>query len=162
MGVSYNKKERCWRVSISRKGLQRIQEYFSARDYGSNKKAHERAIKRFESLLLTLPPKQTTKNILTARNKSGVVGVMLDKKITIRSKKTYSQWRWIAFWPGAAKTIAWTVSPKKYSDNDAFVLAVLTRTHETTDRKFILIEFAKIRETITYKQILAKKNQKVK
>ncbi|MDD8018305.1 MAG: hypothetical protein PHP42_08015 [Bacteroidota bacterium] len=141
----------------------RHQVYFSARQYGSRKAAEVAARKWEVKKIRELPARLTRKNLMTDRNRSGVVGVRLAKNVAKRKNgKRVAQWRWIAFWTALPGGIPWTIGARKYSDNDAFVLAYLSRQHESVNRKKMLKEFEKIYRTAKYKKILSQKKQSPK
>jgi len=107
-----------------------------------------------------LPPPSTTKDVITARNTYGVVGVRLAKNVRRKPNgREYEYWRWMAFWPNCPYTggLGWSIN--KHGDNDAFVLAVLSRKRESINRDRILLELERLRGTDDYDNILAIKNQ---
>ncbi|MEM7673022.1 MAG: hypothetical protein AAF212_06740 [Verrucomicrobiota bacterium] len=99
------------------------------------------------------------KNRMTHRNSSGVVGVHLAyKQVTKKSGKQYGYWSWIARWPNCPKKggIAWHVTADQ-SDEETFVLAVLTREMESVDKDAVMAKFRRIRNRKSYKEIAARK-----
>lgn len=71
----------------------------------------------------------------------------------------YEYWRWTAKWPGCKNSggVSWYIS--RFGDDDAFVLAALTRRMESINRPEIIAKLEAIRGKQDYEDILALKNQ---
>jgi hypothetical protein len=155
-----NKKEKWIRAKLMRHGKE-YAEYFRVKECGSWEKAKSEAKKWLEEKIETLPPRQSLKNLMTKRNHSGVVGVNLNKQVLKRSYGLgkYEYWKWIARWPNCPNKggVAW--STNQLGDEDAFILAVITRQMEITNRDEIKKEFSKVKGTKEYKEILKLKKQ---
>jgi len=139
---------------------QRHQKNFTLKEYGSWEKAEKAASIWVKGREKNLPPRLSSKNRMTHRNNSGVVGVRLDQNI--KRKKTgavYEYWRWVASWPGCPLNggLGWSIN--KFGDKDAFVLAVLSRRKETIDRDVLVNELRKIKASEEYQEILSIKDQ---
>lgn len=135
------------------------QKNFSVKQYGGWGAATKAAKVWVKEMLQVLPkPVMTPKNRMTKRNQSGVVGVhAAPSVIRKQSGKEYTYWRWIARWPGCKPRsgIGWSVNT--LGDDDAFVLAVLSRRLESTDRKRIRAHLARINGKKAHSAILALK-----
>jgi hypothetical protein len=158
MSIVWRNDAKCAKASIMRSRT-RHQVYFTQKKYGSKEKAILAAKMWVSKLEKELPERSTIKNIKTARNKSGVVGVRLDPGKNRKHGKLHFYPRWIAFWPGLQGGIPWSIGLNKYSDDDAFVLAYLSRKYESKNRDKVLKEFYKIRHTKEHREILALKRQ---
>lgn len=96
---------------------------------------------------------------MSARNTSGVVGVYLSERKTRKPNGTeYHYWAWIARWPGCPRSggMVWTVGDR-LGEDDAFVLAVLSREKKSVNRKALMASLERMRGNKTYDRILAKK-----
>ena len=115
-----------------------------------------RAAKRWlNKTLPTLPPKLVSKDRMTSRNHSGVVGVYRSPGIVRkRNGNVYECPRWIARWPGCRYRGGLSWSVKQFEEEVAFVLAVLSRRRETINRDTILTEFESIVGTKKYKNVV--------
>ena len=150
---------KCLMARVTRLGKHH-QRNFTLKEYGTYEAA-ERAAKRWiGGMKKVLPPPSTTKDIMTRRNQSGVVGVRLARG-TSRKKdgREYEYWRWVGFWPNCPFSggLSWSIN--KHGDDDAFVLAVLSRKRESIDRDRLLLELVRLRNIDEYHDILALKNQ---
>jgi len=143
---------------IMRQG-QSYQAVFPRKKYGTWKAAENAAQRWIRRKIRELPPPELPKKgMFTKRNSSGVVGVRLAiKRKHSPYDKTYEYWYWVANWPGCPYSggVSWPVT--QYGDDGAFVLAVLSRQHESTDRDAMLAEYDEIRSTYAYRKILKKK-----
>lgn len=142
---------------IMRAGV-KYQKNFSRKQYGGWPKATKAAKEWVAEKKKELPSlEETTRDILSSRNSSGVVGVHLNRNYIKRPKGfEYEYWKWVAKWPNCPIRggVQWTISDKR-PDEDAFTLAVLTRRMKTKDRKKVEAEFERIRGTKEHKDILA-------
>ena len=118
-------------VRISRRG-DHINEFFSDKTYKGKRKALAAARKRYAELRDSLPPAQTTKNVKTSRNQTGMVGVHLAMCRSIYGEE-YSSY--CASWKtddGGRRKISFSF--KKYGKRRAWELACIARELESTDR----------------------------
>lgn len=159
MHLTRNKKNKSIVGRIMRQGKM-YQKSFPLSKFKTWKAAEKAGKAWVDEILPTLPPcVMNERNRMTRRNNSGVVGVHLAyKSITKKSGKQYGYWSWVARWPDCPKKggIAWHVSATM-SDEDAFVLAVLTRQMESVDKEEVLAKFRRIRNRKSYNEIVAKK-----
>lgn len=156
-GITWNIEMKCIMARVMRLG-KRHQRNFTLHQYGTYEAA-ERAAKRWNSgMHKVLPPPTTTKGIITARNSSGVVGVKICRDVRKKNGCEYVSWKWLAFWPQCRFSggLGWSIN--KHGDNDAFVLAVLSRRYEIIDRNILLKELDRISAKDEYQEILALKN----
>jgi hypothetical protein len=157
LDVTWNEPNRCAMARVMRQGV-RHQKNFSLATYGTREAAETAAAAWVRTKIRELPPELPRKDRMTSRNRSGVVGVWL---VPVRFAKPdgrrYEYWRWTANWPGCAHRggVSWYVH--QYGDDDAFVLAVLSRRMETVDRPAVLAEFDRIDGTPAHDAILARR-----
>ncbi len=157
MYLTKNKTERCVMARIQRQG-KRYQANFTLKQCGDWKTAMAAAETWVNRLVKNLPPRLTPKGGMTSRNVSGVVGVHRHRQIIVRRRgrtiKKYKFFSWVARWPGCEfhGGVKWPV--KSFGQEDAFVLAVLCRRMETTDRDKVLERLAEVRGTPEYDGIL--------
>jgi hypothetical protein len=141
---------------VMRAGV-RHQENFGLTKYaGSWKDAEKAASAWVAAKLAELPPITTNEGVLSLRNTSGEVGVCLGRsRFHRKGKQHHTYFRWVARWPGCALKggLAW--SWQQYGDDDAYVLAVLSRRLRTVDRTVVLTRLAQIKGTRDYTRILA-------
>lgn len=112
---------------------ERHQKFFSDKSHGGKKKALDAAKKIYEEWKGKLPPKKTTRDQLTPRNASGVVGVHF-------SHDQHRDWdlhyfSYTASWldeDGKRRNIRF--SWNQHGESKAWALAVLARHFEETDR----------------------------
>ena len=154
MHLTVNKPSRCIMARIHRQGkLYQKNFFFSA--YPSKQATKADAAKWVAKMLKVLPPPSSSRDMMTRRNKSGVVGVRLAKEVQKKDTgKKYTYFRWVAHWPGCAYHGGVSWSTEQHGDKDAFVLAVLSRRSENANRKQVLAELDKIRNTAKYNAIL--------
>lgn len=129
---------------------------FSLKVYGTWPKATRAARRWLSKTLPTLAPKLVSKDRMTRRNHSGVVGVNRTPGIVRkRNGNVYECPRWIARWPGCKYHGGLSWSVKQFEEEGAFVLAVISRRRETINRDSLLTEFESIVGTKKYKGILS-------
>ena len=132
------------------------QENFSLKEYGTWPKALRAAKRWLNKTLPTLPPKLISKDRMTSRNHSGVVGVYRSSGIVRkRNGNMYECPRWIARWPGCKYRGGLSWSVKQFEEEGAFVLAALSRRRETINRDTILTEFESIAGTKQFKDVVS-------
>ena len=147
-------KEKCVMARVMRHKKMH-QENFSLRVYGTWPKATRAAKHWLKETLPTLPPKLASKDRMTKRNHSGVVGVNRSLGIVRKPNgNSYECPRWIASWPGCEYSGGLSWSVKQFEEEGAFVLAVLSRRLETINRDKVLSEFESIVGTKAYKDIV--------
>jgi len=135
---------------------QRHQKNFSLSEYGSWEDAERAGAKWVKATIASLPPVKTTEGLLTLRNTSGEVGVSMSRtEFRKKGKKHHNYYRWIARWPGCRFSggLAW--SWQQFGDDDAYVLAVLSRRMRTVDREAVFERFTEIDGKAEYRKILA-------
>lgn len=141
------------------------QENFSLKKYGSWESAESAAQSWISELKSSLPESRRNEvNRLTTRNASGVVGVWLSKNVYRRKdRKKQVYWSWKSKWPGCELSggLAWKIS-EGLIDDDAFVLAVLARKHQSVDREFLKSELLRIYGSNWHYEIIEAKNAKPK
>ncbi len=158
MNTTRNKQSRSVLARIMRGG-QRYQANFTLTKYRTWKAAEAAAQKWLRRKLKELPERKLPeKGMQTKRNSSGIVGVRLAvKRKHSEYDKKYEYWYWIANWPGCPYSggVSWPVN--KHGDDGAFVLAVLTRKHESTDRDAMMKKYNRFKSTKKCKQLLKEK-----
>ncbi len=125
------------------RGGERQQEFFNDRTYGGKSKSLAEAKKRYEEWVAVAPPVQTSKNLKSARNTSGKVGVHLVHNVDPRWKNAES-YGYCAMWTDVAGkrrkvSFAWNTYGKK----NAWTLACLARDLESTDRDALVAQVEK-------------------
>jgi hypothetical protein len=160
MNLTRNTENKCVMARVMRKG-KRHQRNFTLKQFKTWPAAEEAAARWVRGKLKVLPPSETNSfDRMTVRNHSGVVGVNKTKHLICRATgREYEYWRWTAHWPGCRNSggVSWYVS--KYGEDDAFVLAALTRRMESTNRGEVLARLGVIKGTEDYREILILKNQ---
>jgi hypothetical protein len=139
---------------IQRQGDRR-QKNFTLEEYGTWKAAEAVAARWVRRQIKALPPAVSSKNRLTWRNSSGVVGVHLYRQVICkRSGRKYRYRFWISNWPGCELSggVKWSINA--HGNDDTFVLAVLCRRMETVDRARVLKALTAMRRKPTYRAIL--------
>ena len=157
MYLTKNTKAKCVMARVTRQAKLH-QANFSLKQHGSWAEATRAAKKWLKKTLSRLPPKveSSSRDRLTWRNHSGKVGVHRTPGIVNKPDgNVYECPRYIARWPGCALRGGLSWSVKQYEEEGAFVLAVLSRYRESTNRKKILAEFESIIGTKKYKKIVA-------
>lgn len=132
-----NYAERCVTARIQRR-LNRLQANFSLKKYKTWQRAERAAKKWLRRTIPVLPRAISSKNRMTRRNTSGVVGVHPHYHTIRRRHRTYEYFNWVSRWPGCKFTggVRWSIN--KFGEDDAWVLAVLCRRMETEDRERVV------------------------
>jgi hypothetical protein len=134
-------------VRIMRQGKM-YQKNFSKKKYGGWGKAKAAAAEWRDEQLKILPPKvMNAEGRMSSRNTSGAVGITLSCANFNAEREGREYWSWKSKWPNCEFKggIGWSV--KKYGQDDAFALAVLSRELRTVDRDVILSKFKKLKGT---------------
>lgn len=157
--ITKNIKENCVMARIMRANIKH-QKNFSVKKHGGWDNAVAAARVWLDELKKSIPEQpKTTFGKMSTRNSSGVVGVSLNKSTVKRpSGVVYEYWKWIAKWPGVKPKsgLQWTIA-QEYSDDMAFVLAVLSRQLLSSDRDLVLAEYERIKGTEKEQEILSRK-----
>lgn len=134
--LTRNQTERCVMARVQRGGRRR-QQNFSVKQYGSWESAEAAASAWMEPLLANLPPVPSSKNRMTKRNHSGVVGVHFTPgKRTLPSGTAAEYPSYIARWPGCKGGVSFMLNTYNGEDN-AFIHACVCRELETRDRSTV-------------------------
>lgn len=147
MYLTRNEAENCYMVRIMRQGKM-YQKNFSKKKHGGWGKAKKAAAEWRDEQLKILPPKMmNAEGRMSPRNTSGSVGITLSCATFKRAEGDSEYWSWKAKWPDCKFNggIGWSI--KKYGEDDAFALAVLSREMRTVDRDAILKRLKKLRGT---------------
>lgn len=160
MHLTRNIREKCVMARIMRKAKLH-QKNFTLKQFGTWEAAEAAAKEWVQSQLLVLPPiEKNSKDRMTSRNHSGVVGVNLARHF-IRKKdgREFEYWKWVAKWPGCPLSggIGWYT--RTLGDDDAFALAVLSRRMETVGRPRVMEELERIYGSPEHEAIMALKKQ---
>jgi hypothetical protein len=155
MYLTTNKKERCVMARIRRQ-RRLYQANFTLKEYGSWKAARAAAAKWVSNLAKNLPPPLTSKDRLTPRNNSGVVGVFRHREVHRKPngrKAVY--YSWVARWPGCPSRggVKWSV--RRFGEDDGFVLAVLSRRMEIEGRDRVLAALKEAKDKDEFTRLLA-------
>jgi hypothetical protein len=134
-----------WMVRMTRGG-ERQQEFFNDRAYGGKAKALAAAKSCYAQWVDSAPPIQSTKNVKSARNTSGKVGVHMICNLDSRWKNAES-YAYCAMWTdekGKRKKVsfAWNT----YGKRKSWELACLARDLESTDREALIAQVEKSRK----------------
>lgn len=132
-------------VRIMRQGKM-YQKNFSKKKYGGWGKAKKAATEWRDEQLKVLPPKiMNQEGRMTSRNTSGAVGVTLSCATFAGKSGDREYWSWKSKWPGCKFRggIGWSI--KKYGEDDAFALAVLSREMRTVDRDAVIKRLKKLK-----------------
>ena len=123
-------------VRVSRKGHDIPMVWVHADGEEGMSLALEKAKAKETEILANVPPVQTSKNRMTKRNRSGIVGVhyTTDERI-LRSGENAAYPNYTARWPGFASGLSWSVN--KFGIEGAFLLAALSRGMECKDRSTV-------------------------
>jgi hypothetical protein len=112
----------------------RVQQNFSLKDYVTWEAAESAAAKWIASILPSLPAKIPSKDRMTHRNHSGVVGVYYTQGTRTLNSGTVADYPgYVAQIPGRDAGIKWMLSTCN-GDDLAFVHAYVCRKLETADR----------------------------
>jgi hypothetical protein len=145
---------------VMRKG-KRHQRNFTLKQFKTWIAAEKAAARWVRVKLKALPPSEmNARDRMTVRNHSGKVGVNKTKHVVRKfTGQAYEYWRWTAHWPGCRNSggVSWYIS--RFGDDDAFVLAALTREMESINRREIVARLEVIKGTPEYDEILILKNQ---
>ena len=135
--ITRNYPERYVLARIQRQ-RQRPQKHFPIWKYKTWRRAERAAENWLRKFVPTLPPPIISKNRMTRRNTSGVVGVHPHYHTIRRRRKTYEYFNWVSRWPGCrlAGGVRW--STNKYGEDNAWVLAVKCREMENENRDDVI------------------------
>jgi len=144
---------------IMREG-KKYQKNFPAKKCGGWRKAKALALEWVVEMKKILPEKpQSTFDKMSSKNTSGVVGVTIRSVYVTRPNgNKYHYWSWVAKWPNCKYSggVRFNVG-SKWSDEDAFTLAVLARRMQVEDREQVIKKFNQIKGRKTHEEILSKK-----
>lgn len=144
---------------IMRRGV-KYQKNFSVKKNGGWIKSRKLAAAWIAEQKEKLPPSEMNqKGRMSAKNRSGVVGVYLENKKTKgRQGGEYIYRTWSARWPGCPFKggISWPVG-NKFTEEEAFVLAYLAREMECVDRDVLQAKLRRIRNRSSYQKMLSLK-----
>lgn len=128
---------------------------FSLAKYGSWEAAEAAAAAWLDALLPTLPPQVPREGRRLVVNTSGEPGVSLGCSIFRRpDRPPLEYYRWTARWPGCPLRGGVNWSWSTYGDEDAYVLAVLSRRLRIVDRDQLVAKLREIAGTEEYRAIL--------
>jgi hypothetical protein len=132
-----NYAERYVLVRIQRQ-LKRPQKHFPLWKYKTWARAERAAKNWIRKFAPTLPPAISSKNRMTRRNTSGIVGVHPALRVFRKRGKTYEYFRWVSRWPGCklAGGVSW--STNVHGEDEAWVLAVTCRRMESENREDVI------------------------
>jgi len=149
-----NTSSRCVSARVRRAGELHSRNFGLAKykTWGAAEKAAKQWLDRIKP---SLPDPVSVRNRKTKRNVSGIVGVQLRHSMKRGKRHRWDHYAWSAFWAEKPGGISWGVG--KYGDKRAFVCAAIARRLETTDRRVIEQEFARIQGTREYRAILRQK-----
>lgn len=141
---------------------EKYQKNFPAKKNGGWRNAKKLAQEWVEEKKAELPPaREGLYGKMTSKNSSGVVGVAIRSlSVTKPSGIKYEYWTWIALWPGCKFKggVRFNIGENR-PDEDAFTLAVISRTYQMDDREEVVAYFEKIKGKKEHKDILSKKLQ---
>ena len=147
--IDVNKKRgavHAYRVSIRKRNVKTVK-YFTDVACGGKRKALIEAKKYRDKIVKSIKP--FTRGEISSsgktKNKSGIVGVTLVKKIDVREKNKYQYLYWKAWWSpkvGVRKTAAFSVN--KYGYKKAFELAKAAREKGLKSMKDFDMSFIKL------------------
>ena len=161
LNVTRNRQENTVVLRIQRNGKMYHESFAISKFKGSWTKAEEAARTRRDELLPSMPERDFGKGRVTKRNTSGVVGVSLGQRVVTTAaggQTTYA--RWISQWPECPRRGGMPWSVLTFGEDDAFVLAVLSRQLESVNRDEVLAALKKIKGKKAYKDILANRTAK--
>jgi hypothetical protein len=154
--ITKNEAEGCYMGRIMRCGI-KYQKNFTAKKLGGWGEARKQALAWVEKMKTELPSlDESRKGNLSKRNSSGVVGVSLRRIEMNRTEGgVYEYWAWVTKWAVNNKTFTTRFNVSRIlSDDDAFVLAVLSRQMESVNKKKIFAQFERIKGTKEHQDIL--------
>ncbi len=123
-----------WLVRISR-GSEKRSRFFSDAAHGGKAKSKKKAETCYQDWVKEMPPPGSTRDKLTKRNSSGVVGVHLAHEVDSR----YPECQYVSYvasWLGEGgqrRNVRFLVN--KYGKKVALTLASLAREHKVSDRE---------------------------
>ena len=124
-------------VRICRRG-EHVNEFKSDAACGGKRKALVAAKERYQELVDEMGPPLTSRDRMTARNKTGKVGVHIAHSYDERSPESES-FAYCAMWKAAdGKRKKISFAWNKYGKKNAFQLACLARDKESSDREYLL------------------------
>jgi hypothetical protein len=133
---------RGWMVRITRAG-KRKQQFFNDKTHGGKAKALVAAKACYSDWAASAEPIRTSRNLKTARNSSGVVGVHMVRNVDSRWENAES-FGYCASWvtqDGVRQKLsfAW----KRYGKKAAWGLACIARKEESTNREQVVALYEK-------------------
>lgn len=128
---------RCVTARIQRQ-MNRLRANFSLKKYKTWPRAECAALKWLRTTVPALPAAISSKNRMTRRNTSGVVGVHPHYHTIRRRRKTYEYFNWVSRWFSCklAGGVRW--STNKFGEDEAWVLAVKCRRMENENREDVI------------------------
>ncbi len=155
--LTRNKQERYVMARIQRQN-KREHQNFSLKDFGTWEAAEAAAQKWVSKILPSLPEKIPSKDRMTSRNHSGVVGVYFTEgRRTLPSGNKAEYPGYVAQIPGHLSGVKWMLSTYN-GDDSAFLHAYICRKMETIDRAAVEEHVRKLTAS-ERKAILKKRNQ---
>ena len=140
------------------------QKSFSLKNYKTWKAALAAGREWVDEIIDSLPPPiPGNLDMMTKRNRSGVVGVSRSMRtVNSTSGKCFQYPVWVANWPecDVKGGVRWQVSTTT-SEEDAFCLAVLSREMQNSDRDVVRKKFNRIRGRKSHQEILGRLKQRV-
>lgn len=135
--ITRNYAERYVLARIQRQ-RERSQKHFPLWKYRTWRRAERAAEDWLRRFIPNLPPAISSKDRMTRRNTSGVVGVHPAPQVIRKRGKTFEYFRWVSRWPGCklAGGVGW--STNKYGEDEAWVLAVTCRRMENENREDVI------------------------
>jgi len=161
LNVTRNRQESTVVLRIQRNGEMYHESFALSKFNGSWPKAEAAARIRRDELLPEMPERDFGKGRVTRRNTSGVVGVSLGQRTVTKANGTPCTYtRWIAKWPDCPSRGGMPWSTLTYGEDDAFVLAALSREMESTNRDEVVKKLKSIKGKAAYKKILSNRKAK--
>ncbi len=131
-----------WLVRILR-GTERRSRFFSDKTHGGKAKSKRKAEECYQTWVAEMEPPISTRDKITKRNSSGVVGVHLATESDPRYKDCQYV-SYVASWMNEARqrcNIRFLVN--KYGKKNALALATIAREEKCTDREKVIAMFEK-------------------
>lgn len=131
-----------WLVRILR-GTERRSRFFSDKTHGGKAKSKKKAEACYQSWVAEMEPPISTRDKITKRNSTGVVGVHL----ATESDPRYTDCQYVSYvasWMSedrVRRNIRFLVN--KYGKKNALALATLARENQCTDREKVIAMFEK-------------------